>query len=93
MAGAPVYRKGDGKVLSRIDYDDRLWTWEANTEYDGQILGGGHIKSVGTALCPADIQQWQYWDAPEQRLRSGDISVKCIDGMAAALCLGDNNCS
>ena len=93
MAGAPVYRKGDGKVLSRIDYDDRLWTWEANTEYDGQILGGGHIKSVGTALCPADIQQWQYWDAPEQRLRSGDISVKCIDGTAAALCLGDNNCS
>ena len=75
MEGAPVYRKVDGKVLSRQKSDDRLW--EANTEYDGQILGGGDIKSVGTALCPAGIQQWQYWDGKEQRRRSGDISVKC----------------
>ena len=65
--GAPIYGKIGGGVLIR--QSDGTW---AASQGIGDVTD---IRSVGAALCPANISQWQYKEGSSTI--SADITVNC----------------
>ena len=68
-----MYKNSHGAHLYRRCIDGvQIWSTAA-------VYGiHGFYKSVGTAMCPEDIRQWQYKDPGyDGVVHTGDITVNC----------------
>ena len=80
-----TYKKVEGKAVG----DDYMYkwhdgTWRVGVHIDSDNTGGWDtnkvwVKSVGSAPCPENIQQWEYFKSGQEAFLpgNGDIRVQC----------------
>ena len=69
--GAPLYRQRNSRGEYLYRYSDGTW------RVGLKIGDSGLVKSVGTAQCPANISQWEFWADPNWFSSDGLITVEC----------------
>ena len=75
------YTKMEGEKYRKdsADFNDHMYKWSDGTWRVGQNdKDHGWVKSVGSAACPENIRQWQFFDRETQwKYLNGDITVQC----------------